>query len=332
MTREGGTNEAQLALEVFTRFFMDSFTNIDPLQGASPNRVWLITSSSGDYVLRKCVRNNDREWLLHLEKLTDMLLRYEFPVAPILKSRQCDRTIYHAGYHWQLRPYVKGRFFQLGQDTDMVEAIRIILDLHNIKNLPSGPPNPNIGIEYWLEHPDVCLKETEIELLNCCNKEQVTQLSSKYADILEDSLSLLSFDLYQTLPYVLTHGDFHGTNLIFSQNRIISVLDLDTIEVRPRIYDLAIAAFFLTRKKRGSFAIDPRRTKTFLQTYSAHNNLSLLELQVIIPILQLHFLPTGRYLRLMYTETPELLNWYLDWSLNAAVSVKRLLTSVIKTI
>ncbi|MCH5586063.1 phosphotransferase [Shimazuella sp. AN120528] len=321
--------EIQLAKEVFNRYFMGSLTDIEILQGASPNRCWLIRSNSGLFVLRKCVRNRNREWLQYLERLTESLLVLGFPVAPLIESRQRDQTVYYADDYWQLRPYIEGRFYQLGRNEDIFEALATLLNLHQIDKFPNGPTNPNIGVERWIESPEQGLKETEIALFRCANRKHVEKLIKLFSATLEDALMTLSSDRFQSLPFVLTHGDFHGTNLIFNQNKLISVLDWDTVEIRPRIYDIALAAFLLTRKRRGSFEINPSYTKKFLEIYSTHSRLTREEWSVIVPLLQLHYIPTKRYLDLMRIYAPNLLNWYLKWSVDAIISIKHQLNPVI---
>ncbi|MDG3043748.1 hypothetical protein OE903_06325 [Bacillus sp. B6(2022)] len=74
----------------------------------------------------------------------------------------------------------------------------------------------------------------------------------------------------------------------------------------------------LTRIKRGTFQLDIVKTIQFLKAYA--DDLSENEWRSISGFIRLLYIPTGRYLTLLHTYTPHLLNWYIDWSLEALES------------
>ncbi|EEM69047.1 MULTISPECIES: phosphotransferase [Bacillus cereus group] len=317
------SSEEILAIEAFKQFNKEEVQSIHGLQGASPNRCWYLKTNSGSFVLRKCVRNNNYDWLTYIANVTTQLYHTDFPIQPLISSISGKNTILFENYYWQLRPFIEGRYFELGNESDEQEAIKRLLELHNFKDIPVGPKNPNTGIEAWIFEPDKTFYKTKDALESCIeNKMHDTHLKTYYM-ILENSLNILSADKYKELPMVFTHGDFHCTNLIYEQNTLVSVLDFDTAEIRPRVYDLALAAYLLTRVKRGSFELDTSRTRNFIHNYSLHNKLTQNEIDCLIPLLQIHYLPTERYLSLMKQESPNLLSWYLNWAHEAATSVAK---------
>lgn len=316
-------SEEILALETFKQFKKEEIQSINSLDGASPNRCWYVKTKNESFVLRKCVRNHSYDWLTYIANVSTQLYRNDFPIQPLINSINGENTILFNNYYWQLRPYVNGRYFELGNESDEQEAILRLLELHEFKDISSSPKNPNQGIEKWIFEPDKTFDKTKKAIENCIeNKENEIHLKSYYS-LLETSLEVLSVDRYKELPMVFTHGDFHCTNLIYDQNKLVSVLDFDTAEIRPRIYDLALAAYLLTRLKRGSFELDISRTKKFIHNYSLHNKLTQSEIDCLIPLLQIHYIPNERYLSLMKHESPHLLSWYLNWTHEAATSVEK---------
>lgn len=50
------------------------------------------------------------------------------------------------------------------------------------------------------------------------------------------------------LPRQLVHGDFWDNNVRFRDLDIVAVLDLDFMEERPRIDDLALTLYYVTQR------------------------------------------------------------------------------------
>lgn len=111
-------------INVIRNWFVDAPTNIEQLNGSSPNQLWVIEQNGIPYVLRKCIRNHDEAWLIFQEKLTESLLKHEFPIQRILESFNGIGTIKSYGYYWKLRPYAKGRFHVMGSQEDESEVIK----------------------------------------------------------------------------------------------------------------------------------------------------------------------------------------------------------------
>ncbi|MBJ8030412.1 phosphotransferase enzyme family protein [Bacillus cereus group sp. N21] len=321
--RDSMAERNQLVCNVMQTWFLEKPTKIEPLNGQSPNYGWKITYKDIHYVLRKCVRNHYLPWLKYLETLTSELIQRDYPIQNMIESFKGERTVLYNGCFWQLRPFIEGRFHQMGSETDEQEVIKNMIQLHSMKNLPKGPPNPNCQLFQWIYQPKQSLKATGNALLQCTDEMRGSHLFAVYERELKTALEVLTPEIYEKLPVSLTHGDFHANNLLYNGSNLIMVLDFDTVEFRPRIYDVAVAAYLLTRVKRGAFKLDMSRTAKFINSYSVECNLSEYELRSITPLIQLLYLPTARYLNMLRKESPHLLAWYLEWSFDALISVRK---------
>lgn len=190
-----------------------------------------------------------------------------------------------------------------------------MLQLHKISDFPEIIPNPNCELKLWITQTSTRLRMLESALSECMDKGRVATLMRIYDEELEMAVTYLTKERYERLPHTLTHGDIHANNLLYNNTGITMILDYDTIDYRPRVYDLAVATYLLTRVKRGTFQLDMRRSLTFVNAYSTESYLNEDERKAIAPLLQLHYIPTAHYLQLMKKESPHLLSWYLDWSL-----------------
>ncbi|MCJ8174442.1 phosphotransferase [Clostridium botulinum] len=315
---------------IFLNYYNDEILNIERLKGASPTKSWRVDSTKKSYVLRKCVRNNDKEWLLFQNDLVEELYKRKYPVQPVIKTQEGQSIIFENECYWQLREYTSGRCYEMGNVDDELEAVHKLIELHNMDNLPKGPSNPNNSVEGWIFNTEFNMKKIELELCNCTDKSNAVNLMKKYWSILENTFKYITPNVYKSLPFAMTHGDYHGTNLIFKEKEIAAIIDLDTIEFRPRVFDLAVSSFMLTRKRRGSFELDLNSTKKFIKIYSSNNKLLNSEWLSIIPFLNLYFLPSADYLKLLRTNTDKGIEWYLKWTMDAYEAVQKQFSLIIE--
>lgn len=306
------------AYNVLKYWFSEQPIRLTALNGRSPNAGWFVEYTKNRFVLKKCVRNHDAEWLQYLEDLTDVLLDHGFPIQPMIEAENGFQTILFKEHFWQLRPYFEGRPYEMGNRSDEREAIRVLKQLHSLKDLPKGPLNPNCELKNWITAPNETLDKTAVVLKKVVPSKKADDLLKVYEKELTNVLTLINPSMYDALPHAVTHGDFHSGNLLIRNKKLAMVLDFDTAGYRPRVYDAAISAFLLTRIKRGTFQLDIVKTIQFLKTYAS--DLSEDEWRSISAFIRLLYIPTGRYLTLLHAHTPHLLTWYIDWSFQALES------------
>jgi homoserine kinase type II len=82
---------------------------------------------------------------------------------------------------------------------------------------------------------------------------------------------------------LVVHGDIHGDNLLFKNNRLKGFLDFDNLKVAPRAED--IAYFMRFSVVSASKGIDKRRMNLFLKEYEKQIKLSKIEKKMLIPLM-----------------------------------------------
>lgn len=105
------------------------------------------------------------------------------------------------------------------------------------------------------------------------------------ADFIEQQLELCSRNLgsvYPELPKVTIHGDFHPPNVVFAEDEIVAVFDLERMRVEARVEDLA--AMFRMDTQRGRF--DVENAKRLIFAYHKHNPLWPEEIKALPEILR----------------------------------------------
>lgn len=80
---------------------------------------------------------------------------------------------------------------------------------------------------------------------------------------------------YETWPRVVVHGDWHPGNMLFGQGNVVAVFDYDTVQLQPRMNDIANGALqFSLMRSPGDPAgwpesPDEARLRMFIQGYDS---------------------------------------------------------------
>ena len=82
-------------------------------------------------------------------------------------------------------------------------------------------------------------------------------------------LRVLRSPIYDQLPRLAIHGDFHPGNLTFQQNRVSGVFDFDWARMDVRCFDVALSIFYFCVQWQDGVDghLDADRAVLFIQTY-----------------------------------------------------------------
>lgn len=304
----------------------DSMTK---LVGASPSQSWMISYKKHYYLIRKCIRSGDASWIENQLQVIEKLLERQFPVQPVLISRYGEKNSLFEESLWQMRPYILGKCLEKNNKLQEKETIFYLAQLHSYSDITLRPNQWSNGITNWLEKTEECLKKLKYQLTPFYSDQKLNNLLIFYHNVIDKILTSINMDKYLELPQTLTHGDYHGNNLIFQNQKLVCVIDLDTIGTRARVLDLAISAYLIKKKKSGSFEHDTEETVNYFKNYEQYSNLKENEINSIVPLLLTHFLPNPSYIDLVIEHSPHLLDWYITWSYKAVESVESQFSPII---
>lgn len=117
-----------------------------------------------------------------------------------------------------------------------------------------------------------------------------------YGELLEQCCSFPEFewilDLYksidlhylETLPLSLIHGDISGSNLLFLDDRLSGIIDLDHMRYSYRLTDIARAQVFFSFDHEGN--LEEQKMRAFINLYQRFTTLSSKELENFYPHLK----------------------------------------------
>lgn len=86
--------------------------------------------------------------------------------------------------------------------------------------------------------------------------------------------------------YIISHSDFHASNILFEGNQVVGILDFDNVNIWPRAKDLANTLRDVCSTHKG---IDKQKINIFLKEYTKVINLTKYERKKIISYMLGHF-------------------------------------------
>ncbi|ATL86858.1 hypothetical protein GCM10009548_31660 [Streptomyces malaysiensis subsp. malaysiensis] len=299
--------------------------SIERLARDSPNQIWRCTTSDGRYTLKRLGRPGQDRWLAFQDAAIARAAQCGVPTEPLIRAVDGSPTASANGALWQLRRYVPGRHFRDGDPADLRAAAEMVAAVHAVPvdGLPQPGANPIQDMEFWLGADESAIDELGKLVSASASPAMWDEVHETYRDAYRRARAALDLPTYQSLPATLTHGEMAGSNLVFDdEGKLISLLDWDGVDIRPRAYDLARAMLFLARAGRGSFRIHHDLGVDLVLRATAASPLRLDELRALTPILELYCVPTARYLRQMAKTSPATFKWYLGWTAEGARTVR----------
>ncbi|MFJ1646695.1 phosphotransferase enzyme family protein [Streptomyces sp. NPDC088258] len=298
---------------------------VERLVRESPNGVWRFTTADGRYALKRLGRPGQERWLAFQDAAVTRAAAHGVPAEPLLRTLDGLPTASAAGALWQVRRYVGGRHCTDGDAADLRAAAETIAAVHAVPldGLPEPGANPIQDMEFWLEAEAGALDDLGALVSETAGPALWEETADAYRGAYARARAELDLAAYQALPATLTHGELAGSNLVFDDDgKLISLLDWDGVDIRPRVYDLARALLFLARAGRGSFHVHHGLGVDLLLRASGGHPLRPAELRAVAPILELYFVPTPRYVGQLAASSPATLRWYLGWAAGGARAVR----------
>lgn len=242
--------------------------------GASVNHHFLVIHQVKKYVLRNIRTSTSIHRLNEIHEIIAQWKNAGIPLTLPIVTVDGKHTIHLEEGIWQLTSYLSGSPYSFTMD-EMQKGAKLLGKLHRAR--PESIINDG-----WFAEELVKLKKELPEL---------EKWSSPLATFFKKQFSWLNQFKNIPLPSLIaTHGDFHGSNLLFEQGEVKALLDFDNVDFRPRLYDIAHAILMLCRFERGSYQIRPLWTQKFLEAYG--DSLTQEELQMLPAMMLLSKTPS----------------------------------------
>lgn len=234
------------------------------------------------------------------------------------KNNNQNFFTYQNGYQYSVMEFYKGTNYSFDNISHLFLIKDFLKRLHNLK-LSSDLviddeiliTMPKQEINKWYINREEFDKNYTKKIRMLASELDVEFDSIMYA-IERIDRSGLRYD-YEYLKRALSHGEIQGQNLMFDDIGKCTVLDWDSISIRPAIYDIAMSACFLCRSGRGRFLLNLNYFESYIDSFQ----LEKVDRHYILIFMIVAFLPDINLLYEYYSFNPLKSKWYIDWSSKA---------------
>lgn len=200
----------------------------------------IIISDKGKYLLKRRPKGKDDLYRVAFSHSVQTYLSQKgFPVSVLVPTRDENNTILNLENHiYELFEFVSGTRYD-GSVESVRDAGRTLAEFHmNIGEFSAqwkplrGTFHDSTSVRGYLKtvgseksgiNSTKVLRRTSEALMEHYNKSSV-------------GVNELGFDLWTEQ---IVHGDWHPGNMLFSDKKIVSVLDFDSVKIAPPITDIS---------------------------------------------------------------------------------------------
>lgn len=240
MPRGGAHFSSEELAQVLSHYDIGVIHQVKPLS-AGNKRVpkVVVVSEQGKFLLKRRAKGKDDLFrVAFAHAVQTHLAERDFPVTALIPTCDEKNTILQLDYHiYECFKFVTG-FRYDGSAEATIDTGRQLANFHRYLADFTNKWKPLRGSFHD--------SSTVRRHLRTTGTEKAAKPDKKLQKIAEDLMALynessvrvsqLGFDSW---PEQVIHGDWHPGNMLFSQHRLIAVLDFDSVKISPTVTDLA---------------------------------------------------------------------------------------------
>jgi homoserine kinase type II len=224
---------------VLAQYGLGAFRHCAPIKRGYVNEKWLLETEKGQFLLKRRHASLRRPSLVQAQHaLVQHLRRAGFPAPALVRTRYNNTCVVHGGEVYEVQDYVPGDLFDAEKPPHLAAAACMLGFYHNAVR----------GFDHQALHrPEerygyAALSRTVKGLLASWRQSIVPGLKPLMRR-LEEHLQDLGhrYLAFTQLLELVIHGDYHGANLVFQEDRVVGVVDYDLAHWCSRAMEVAEA-------------------------------------------------------------------------------------------
>lgn len=249
-----------------------------PLQSAHQrrHRKIVVTTSRGKFLIKTYKRDPFiLDALRFQHRLADHLAKHGLPVAEIAVARNGKRIIEKDDWALELQQFVDGEPMEVSGDTLAVSAEA----LGKFHEVCRDFPRPERDARMWRfsEVPRTHFGKLFERARKEGDEKTAIEHCNRIALFLRDAGNALSLENRGQFDTGLIHGDWHGGNLIFRDERLVAIVDLEFAGDGCYLEDLSYAISNLCIRTTMRTERLAKRVEIVLDHYQKYRTLSFIE-------------------------------------------------------
>jgi Ser/Thr protein kinase RdoA (MazF antagonist) len=215
-------------------YHLGKISGIQRIEGGIVNDTFLFHTSRGKFIVQKLRPMFDERVIQDYWHVQTFLEPYEFPISKIITTKD-GKICINSKRVWRVLEYIKHDKYVKRNPTNILAAAKVLGRFHTI--LRNCSYQPKFKIPDFHDTPKIIKKLiSTVREKNNARKSHSVKNEFKFI-----SGMIGKHYLPDNLPTTLIHGDPKFNNFLFINNRVVALIDLDTIMVANELIDLGDA-------------------------------------------------------------------------------------------
>lgn len=247
-----------------------------PLAHQSRHRKLIVQTSKGRFLVKTYPRDPVvLDALRFQHRLSEHMRKNGLPVARIAEAKDGKRIVEVDTWALELQKFVEGECMRVSNST-LMTAARALGKFHvACRDLPR--PSREARMWRFSEVPRNRFAKLFEKAKTDGNEEQLTQHCNAIALFLHDAGKALDWESRGQFETGLIHGDWHSGNLMFREDKLVAILDLEFAGEGCFLEDLAYAISNLCVRTTTDLTLLTDRANRLLDYYQLSRSLSFYE-------------------------------------------------------
>ena len=237
----GGAHFSSVELaEVLSHYNIGVIHQVRPLNAGNKRAPkMVITSEKGQFLLKRRPRGKDDLYrVAFAHAVQTHLSKKRFPVAALMVTCDEKNTILHLDSHiYELFQFISGTRYD-GTADATIDTGRQLAKFHEYLTDFASEWKPLKGSFH-----DSSIVRRQLKAI-CAEKmagqdKRLQEIAEKLMSLYNNSSVRVNEHGFDSWPEQVVHGDWHPGNMLFSKNKIIAVIDFDSVKVASAVTDLA---------------------------------------------------------------------------------------------
>ena len=228
---------------VLESYEIENYTHCEVPSGGILNRVYILCTTQGKYVLKDHLYRNTTSKLQPLKSLLNHLKSRDFSCDYIIPTKDRKFCFEFQSSVYTLHRYIDGTNYANLSQLNMMQltnAMKFLVEYHRVVG---GFSVEGVGIKPSIL-PVVFTDDVQWTRDYISDHQSVFQREGDYQFVMSQIDELEEYvtgNCYQDLPRLLIHGDYRFCNLVFRNNQVNGLFDWDLLQYAPRVFEVVDA-------------------------------------------------------------------------------------------
>ena len=259
---------------ILSQYALGVYAHAEPIPQGTVQTNYFLHTSQGKFVFRY-YENRSFESVLFESHLLAYLKKHAYPCPKPIRNMRGGVVGVYQNKPFMLIEFLEGQPIEHPQEKHRQQLIQKAAELQNL----TRKYRPRYAKYRWNYNVEICRMLTRAE----AEKIHTQDAFDKFGWV---EHQLASLQLPRTLPKGICHCDFHFSNVLFTDDQFVALLDFDDANFTFLVFDLVS----LIAWDHPSEKLDLIQARSVVQEYMKHRRLNALEKRHLFDVLQLSIL------------------------------------------